>query len=64
MAFLAVNLNCAEQRLCHQGEVKIFVFSMEDAKRRVYNEFFAEKIFLFLPQPMTLIIIKVISNPC
>lgn len=53
MAFLAVNLTRAEQRLRHHGEPETFVFSMEDAKRRAYNEFFAKKIFRFLPQAMT-----------
>jgi SRSO17 transposase len=49
MAFLAVNLTRAEQLLHHYGEPLNFVFSMEDAKRRTYNVFFAEKIFRFLP---------------
>ena len=54
MAFLAVNLTRAEQRLRHQDQAETFVFSMEDAKPRAYNEFFAEKIFRFFPQAMTL----------
>ena len=53
MAFLAVNLTRAEQRLRHQHQGETFVFSMEDAKRRAYNEFFAQKIFRFLPHSMT-----------
>lgn len=53
MAFLAVNLTQAEQRLSHQGQAQTFVFSMEDAKRRAYNEFFAKKIFRFFPQSLT-----------
>lgn len=53
MAFFAVNLTRVEQRLSHQGQADTFVFSMEDAKRRAYNEFFAQKIFRFFPQSMT-----------
>jgi Transposase DDE domain len=54
MAFLAVSLARAEQLLRHQAPLDSFVFSMEDAKRRAYNEFFANKIFRFLPFQQTL----------
>ena len=54
MAFFALNRTRVEQRLHHVGNSETFVFSMEDAKRRAYNAFFAEKIFRFLPQTMTL----------
>jgi hypothetical protein len=53
MAFFAVNLTRVEQLLRHTGHPETITFSMEDAKRRAYNEFFAEKIFRFLPQTLT-----------
>jgi hypothetical protein len=53
MAFLAVNLAKAEQRLRYPANPESFVFSMEDAKRRAYNELFVERIFRFLPHTST-----------
>jgi hypothetical protein len=53
MAFLAVNLARAEQLLRYAGDPEAFVFSMEDAKRRAYNELFLERIFRFLPHNTT-----------
>jgi putative transposase len=53
MAFLVMNLAKAQQRLCSPRNIETFTFSMEDAKCRAYNEFFAEKIFTFLPFPET-----------
>lgn len=55
MSFLAVSLAKARQLLRHCASIDSFVFSMEDAKRRAYNEFFADKIFRFLPQQHTLL---------
>jgi len=49
MALFMVNLVKAEQRQKHQGQEHSFRFSMEDAKRRAYNAFFAETIIRFLP---------------
>jgi putative transposase len=49
MALLVVTLTRLEQLALHQHTLATFVFSIEDAKRRAYNEFFAEKIFRFLP---------------
>jgi hypothetical protein len=49
MAFFALNLTKAQQLLHLAAHSDTFTFSMEDAKRRAYNEFFAEKIFRFLP---------------
>jgi IS4 transposase len=49
MAFLTVTLARLEQLAQHPDALDSFVFSLEDAKRRAYNEFFAEKIFRFLP---------------
>jgi IS4 transposase len=48
-AFLSVNLTRAEQLLNFQSDMTDFVFSMEDAKRRAYNEFFAGRIIELLP---------------
>ncbi len=53
MALLMVNLAKAEQLAQHQGEPHSFRFSMEDAKRRAYNEFFADRIIRFLPFDLT-----------
>jgi hypothetical protein len=49
MALLVVTLTRLEQLSCHQKPLDSFVFSIEDAKHRAYNEFFAEKIFSFFP---------------
>jgi hypothetical protein len=54
MAFLALSLTRAEQLLPHQAPLDSFVFSIEDAQRHAYNEFFANKIFRFLPFQQTL----------
>lgn len=53
MAFLVVNLAKAQQRLSLPAESDAFPFSMEDAKRRAYNELFMNRIFRFLPQHAT-----------
>ncbi len=55
MAFLALNLTKAKQLLAHVGKTETFVFSMEDAKRRAYNELLAQRIFRFLPFGQTFI---------
>ena len=52
-AFLTVTLTRLEQLSLYPNTLDSFVFSMEDVKRRAYNEFFAEKIFRFLPFPDT-----------
>lgn len=49
MTFLTVTLARLEQLALHPDVLDSFVFSLEDTKRRAYNEFFAEKIFRFLP---------------
>lgn len=49
MAFLTLTLARLEQLALYPASLDSFVFSMEDVKRRAYNEFFAEKIFRFLP---------------
>jgi hypothetical protein len=54
MAFFAVNLAKAEQRLRYSASSKPFVFSMEDAKRRAYNELFIDRFFRFFPHNSTL----------
>ena len=48
-SFLVTSLARAEQLLAFEGDVREFVFSMEDAKRRAYNELFAERIIRLLP---------------
>ena len=53
MALFMVNLVKAEQLLNHQGHLHSFRFSIEDAKRRAYNQFFAESIIRFLPFDLT-----------
>jgi hypothetical protein len=35
--------------LAFEGDVQDFVFSMEDAKRRAYNELFSDRIIRLLP---------------
>jgi hypothetical protein len=49
MAFLVITLARLEQLALAQDALDAFVFSIENVKRRAYNEFFAEKIFTFLP---------------
>jgi hypothetical protein len=49
MAFLVVTLTRLEQLSLYPHDLDSFVFSIEDVKRRAYNEFFAERIFRFLP---------------
>ena len=53
MALFMVNLVKAEQLQKYQGESPAFSFSMEDAKRRAYNEFFADRIIRLLPFDLT-----------
>jgi hypothetical protein len=48
-SFLTVSLARAQQLLAFEGDVLDFVFSMEDAKRRAYNELFADRIIRLLP---------------
>lgn len=49
VSFLTVGLARAQQLLVFEGEMLDFVFSMEDAKRRAYNELFADRIIRLLP---------------
>lgn len=53
MALFVVNIAKAQQLSQHEGDPHTFSFSMEDAKRRAYNEFFAETIIRFLPFNLT-----------
>lgn len=48
-SFLVTSLTRAQQLLDFTEDVQNFVFSMEDAKRRAYNELFAERIIRLLP---------------
>jgi hypothetical protein len=48
-SFLTVSLARAQQLLAFEGDVRDFVFSMEDSKRRAYNELFADRIIRLLP---------------
>lgn len=48
-SFLVTSLARAQQLLVFEGEMVDFVFSMEDSKRRAYNELFAERIIRLLP---------------
>jgi putative transposase len=48
-SFLVTSLARAQQLLGFEGDLQDFVFSMEDAKRRAYNELFAERIIRLLP---------------
>jgi DDE superfamily endonuclease len=48
-SFLTVSLARAQQLLAFEGDVTDFVFSMEDSKRRAYNELFADRIIRLLP---------------
>jgi hypothetical protein len=38
-----------QQLSAHQGTPHTFTFSIEDAKRRAYNQLFASRIFSILP---------------
>ncbi len=53
-SFLTVSLARAQQLLAFEGEVGDFVFSMEDSKRRAYNELFADRIIRLLPSELSL----------
>jgi hypothetical protein len=53
-SFLTVSLARAQQLLAFEGDVRDFVFSMEDSKRRAYNELFADRIIRLLPVGMSL----------
>ena len=48
-SFLVVSLARAQQLVAFEGDVRDFVFSMEDSKRRAYNELFADRIIRLLP---------------
>ena len=54
-SFLVVSLARTQQLLECNGESQEFVFSMEDAKRRAYNELFAERIIALLPAEVNLV---------
>jgi DDE superfamily endonuclease len=53
-SFLTVSLARADQLLAFEGDVQDFVFSMEDSKRRAYNELFADRIIRLLPVGLSL----------
>jgi hypothetical protein len=53
-SFLTVSLARAQQLLAFEGDVRDFVFSMEDSKRRAYNELFADRIIRLLPVGLSL----------
>lgn len=53
-SFLTVSLARAQQSLVFTGDVRDFVFSMEDAKRRAYNGLFADRIIRLLPVELSL----------
>ena len=53
-SFLVVSLARAQQLLAFDGDVQDFVFSMEDVKRRAYNELFADRIIRLLPVGLSL----------
>ena len=48
-SFAVVSLARVQALLAFDGDVRDFVFSMEDAVRRGYNEFFAARIIRLLP---------------
>jgi putative transposase len=48
-SFLVTSLARVQQLLAFEGDLGDFVFSMEDAKRRAYNELFASRIIRLLP---------------
>jgi hypothetical protein len=54
-SFLVVSLARMQQLLEFEGESHEFVFSMENAKRRAYNQLFAERIIALLPAEVNLI---------
>jgi hypothetical protein len=49
-----VSLAQAQQLLAFEGDVANFVFSMEDSKRRGYNELFADRIIRLLSVGLSL----------
>ena len=53
-SFLTVSLARAQQLLAFEGDAIDFVFSMEDSKRRAYNELFADRIIRLLPVGLSL----------
>ncbi len=53
-SFLTVSLARAQQLVTFEGDVANFVFSMEDSKRRAYNELFADRIIRLLPVGLSL----------
>jgi hypothetical protein len=53
-SLLTVSLARAQQLLTFEGDVQDFVFSMEDSKRRAYNELFADRIIRLLPVGLSL----------
>ena len=53
-SFLTVSLVRADQLVAFEGDVTDFVFSMEDSKRRAYNELFADRIIRLLPTNLSL----------
>jgi DDE superfamily endonuclease len=53
-SLLTVSLARAQQLLAFEGDVQDFVFSMEDSKRRAYNELFADRIIRLLPIGLSL----------
>lgn len=52
-ALLTTTLAKADQLLAFQGEPQDFVFSMEDAKRKAFNQLFAQRIIQALPLNLT-----------
>lgn len=52
-ALLTTSLAKADQLLAFQGLPQDFVFSMEDAKRKAYNQLFAQTIIQALPLNLT-----------
>jgi putative transposase len=53
-SFLVVSLARAQQLMAFEGSMADFVFSMEDSKRRAYNELFADRIIRLLPVGLSL----------
>ena len=53
-SFLVASLARAQQLLAFEGDAIDFVFSMEDSKRRAYNELFADRIIRLLPVELSL----------
>jgi putative transposase len=50
MALSTLNFAKLQQLNAHQGTPDTFTFSIEDAKRRAYNQLFASRILSILPQ--------------